>query len=470
MDKTVEEIIITETTDRSYAFPTKSVDVVVHNPFGKAGVIDQIRRYMGDYIDSDGVLHKKYEVTTYSGTQNPIVVDLDYKQLSGITNYYSSASAGSWVSAEGENDLKKPRMQTNEMEVMPQQRTSLSPQSATVRDINQRDNIEKPLETRGRHAISPHFRDFLSRTKIKEVAVMGKNVMICKETDSLLTVYQYLINNRILSLPVCSSNLKLFYGFIDIVDIVTYIAANLTAPRSNNLVQPWYAINEIANVKCGVVGNFSQRNPTMIVDANESVQNVIDDIAFDNYHRIALMEDGFIAGVASQSNLLEFFYRHNMWENMGVLSWQTVSNLKLGLRDVRSVTPDVIVMDALKLLVQYRVSALAVIDVDRNLFGNLSASDLKNIGYDMELYPKLFGTVGDFIRPQLQSAFPVTVTLSTKFRDVLALFDKKKVHRLYVTSDESAKNIVGVITPGDILKCFQSPHLAAWIDKQFSQT
>jgi len=262
--------------------------------------------------------------------------------------------------------------------------------------------------------------------------------------------------------------LKRFYGFIDIVDIVTYISSKLTAPRANNQVQPWYAINEIASVACGVVGNFSQRNSTLIMDANESIQNVIDDIAFDNYHRIALIENGFIVGVVTQSNLLEFFYKHNMWENMGSLSWQSVTNLKLGLREVCTVSPGTIVMDALKLMVQNRVSALAVVDNNKKLIGNLSASDMKNIGYDMELYTKLFGTVEDFIRPQFQTSLPVTVTPNTQFRDILALYDKKKIHRLYVT--DSTNNVIGVVTPGDVLKCFQSPHLTQWIDNQFSQT
>jgi len=258
-------------------------------------------------------------------------------------------------------------------------------------------------------------------------------------------------------------------GFIDIVDIVTYLSKNLNKPRENELIQPWYSILEIANVPCSKVANFSNRNPTLFMDYNESLQNVIDDIAFDNYHRIAIMKDNYVVGVLTQSTLLQFFYQNKLWESMGTLAIQSVESLKLGMRKVFQVTADTQVMQAFELMVKNQVSSLAVVDENNKIIGNLSASDLKIIGYDMQLYSKLFGTVRDFLHKQLSTQYPITVTSSTVFSDVLAMFDQKKVHRVFVVNED--QNLIGVITPGDILLCFQSPHLLECIEnKQKCQT
>lgn len=49
-------------------------------------------------------------------------------------------------------------------------------------------------------------------------------------------------------------------------------------------------------------------------------------------------------------------------------------------------------------MIDVKKSALAVVSENGQLVGNLSASDLKEIGYDMGLYDKLFDSVGDFLR------------------------------------------------------------------------
>jgi len=45
-----------------------------------------------------------------------------------------------------------------------------------------------------------------------------------------------------------------------------------------------------------------------------------------------------------------------------------------------------------------RVSALAVVNENGQLASNLSASDLKEVGFDLDLYVRLFDSVQDFLK------------------------------------------------------------------------
>jgi len=239
--------------------------------------------------------------------------------------------------------------------------------------------------------------------------------------------------------------------FLDIVDILTYIDANITKPsKGSDLIEPWYKIVDIAETPCSKVINFSKRNKTLMFDINDSIQKVIDNTTPANHHRVAITKDKTFISMLTQSNLLEFLFKNSMWENMGNLAWQTIRKLNLGLKKVYTVTPGTQVLQAFHQIVKKQVSALAIVDNDGHLIGNLSASDLKATGYDMELYSKIFGTVDNFIKSNVK---PVSVTPDTTFKEVLGLFHSKKVHRLWITEN---KSLVGVISPNDILECFRS--------------
>jgi len=159
---------------------------------------------------------------------------------------------------------------------------------------------------------------------------------------------------------------------------------------------------------------------------------------------------------------------------MGPLANKTVQELKLGLRHVHTVTNGTQALQAFKILIRESVSGVAIVDDDNKVIGNISASDLKLIGYDMELYSKLFGTVADFVKQKELfsnlSAIPITTAPSSTFKEILELFEKHKVHRIYVVDDTKPLPLVGVITQGDVLKCFASQDLVEWQDYQFSQT
>jgi len=329
-------------------------------------------------------------------------------------------------------------------------------------------NIEKPVECHARHAVNPAFRSVLADTKVGTVALKGSKVIVCKEDDTVVSAFQKLVEHKVLSLPVCSPNLDKFYGFLDILDIVTYVSGHISKPTGENqLVQPWYTIREIADTPCKDIMNLSKRNSTMAVDVNSSIQTVIDDIAFDNYHRIVLTQKGIATTVLTQTNILDFLFQHSKWNEMGSLSGQTVDGLQLGIRKVLTVTKGTQVLQAFKDIVKYQVSALAIVDENNKLIGNISASDIKAIGYDMGLYARIFTTVGDFLKDQLKKG-PITVTPQHKLGDVLKLFHSKSVHRLYITDSKHA--LLGVITPNDILKCFRSRHLMEKLDTQYKQT
>jgi len=139
--------------------------------------------------------------------------------------------------------------------------------------------------------------------------------------------------------------------------------------------------------------------------------------------------------------------------DIGNIAVSTVGQLRLGYRKVHSITLETKVISAFRAMIENHVSGLAVLH-DNEIVGNISASDIKELGFEFNLFSRLFVSIKEFFGENMKPL--QSVTPQTKFKDVVTLFLKNKVHRVYVVDE---KDVVGVITPSDILKCFQTkPH------------
>lgn len=132
------------------------------------------------------------------------------------------------------------------------------------------------------------------------------------------------------------------------------------------------------------------------------------------------------------------------------------------------VQPETSIKEAIKILVEHRISGLPVVDQTGKLVGVISETDLlwQETGvtppayimfldsviylenparHDKELHKALGLTVGE-----VMSGDPVTITPDQPLRKAAKIMQEKSIRRLAVT-DEAGK-VIGILTPGDIVR------------------
>lgn len=132
------------------------------------------------------------------------------------------------------------------------------------------------------------------------------------------------------------------------------------------------------------------------------------------------------------------------------------------------VQPDTPLQEAIKLLVEKKISGLPVVNEAGKLIGVLSEADLmwQETGvdtppyimfldsviylqnpaqYEKELHKALGQTVGE-----VMSEHPISITRDRPLKEAAQIMHKREVRRLPVVDE--AKSVVGIITRGDIVK------------------
>lgn len=136
--------------------------------------------------------------------------------------------------------------------------------------------------------------------------------------------------------------------------------------------------------------------------------------------------------------------------------------------EVAVVQPETPLKEAIKLLVEKRISGLPVVNDAGKLMGVLSESDLmwQETGvdtppyimfldsviylqnpaqYEKELHKALGQTVGE-----VMSDRPISITRDRPLKEAAQVMHKREVRRLPVVDEQEA--VVGIITRGDIVK------------------
>jgi len=95
-------------------------------------------------------------------------------------------------------------------------------------------------------------------------------------------------------------------------------------------------------------------------------------------HRLALFDaDGQLTNVVSQSDMVKFLYGH--MDELGRLGDATVADLGFvrGPASVVTVRPETPALDAMVLMEERSISAVAVVNENGGIIGNFSISELR---------------------------------------------------------------------------------------------
>lgn len=331
-------------------------------------------------------------------------------------------------------------------------------------------SVAKSVERNPRYTVSPYFRSLLVETRCGQLPVVH-NIVSVSRNHPLIEGFQRLFDHQILSVPVMEPGMNIIVGFLDIIDILAFLVQKL---RSFGQVAPYDALKTMRQLDfldmntCGDAMNASGRNPFVTVSPNDTLERLVALMGQRNAHRVAVVgPNGELLNFITQSALLRFICRMaevakpgpNM---LGAIVHQPISryvqptNVLCSPLNARTI-------DAFVAMIDVQKSALAVINDKNQLVGNLSASDLKECGYDFDLFSRLFDSVEDFLRKMFirkgklargerDLPKPYCVSTTTTIGQTMNMLNEYKVHRLYMVDD--AFRPIGVVTPADVLRCF----------------
>eukprot|EP01127_Copromyxa_protea_P008994 TRINITY_DN2087_c0_g1_i1.p1 TRINITY_DN2087_c0_g1~~TRINITY_DN2087_c0_g1_i1.p1 ORF type:complete len:304 (+),score=51.57 TRINITY_DN2087_c0_g1_i1:25-912(+) len=289
------------------------------------------------------------------------------------------------------------------------------------------------------------FKEHLNSVPVSSLLV--HNIIDAEETEPISFVFQRLLKNRILSVPVYSvqDGVKHYFGFADIMDVLYSYLQNKSGGHHKIV---------------GDIVNLSERNPWLTLNCEDSILRSCTVLSgtntSDSVHRCAVLssnsvgKDGFFS-ILSQSKVVQYISEH-----IGEypIAKKTVAELQMGFRDVISVDIGATVLEGLSKLAEHKISGVAVTQKGK-IVGNISASDLNDI-YKLPkgLAEVLHSPIADYFEYKRRSSpiflHPEEATLETVCQTLV----KEKIHRLYLVEGDKA---VGLITLSNIL--------ALWADK-----
>lgn len=290
-------------------------------------------------------------------------------------------------------------------------------------------------------------------------------ISVDKSTPTL-EVLKTLSKNNIQSVPVYDPEVKKFIGSIDMLDLLN-VTVFLTEAKqivdvvaSKEITWNQYIAEEnkvLADSTAGDIINASERNPWVDVYEGLPLRSLMDMFGKNvNLHRVCVSNpDGGIIGSISQSRVINF-----LADNIN--KFPEIANKKLSQWlaprfRVVSVKPSDKTLSAFELMIQKKVSGVAIIDDNFKIVGALSASDLKrslstNVFTDLHLPIALYlekATV-DFARSAPKSEHPVICTMDSTLQDILAILDKNHVHRIFVVDKD--RKPIDILSLCDIIE------------------
>eukprot|EP00736_Rhodelphis_marinus_P001844 Rmarinus@m.18864 len=297
------------------------------------------------------------------------------------------------------------------------------------------------------------------------------NVTEVRENDTIEHALKILSREGVLSVPVRASDSIDYIGFVDMLDILTFIMRMYTTGTNETPEEGWapfltdFETLEHRGVRFGIkpvsqVINESNNDPFLPVYGHGTLLQAADEVFSQGVHRAPVLdENNHMVNIISQSDIIKYLAEDI--SKLGPLQNMTVGELDLGSVPPATMSIRAQAIHGFYLMLFNKVSAIAITnDTGGEILGNLSISDLRS--FKTEHFSRLLEPVSSFImkrinlppggpRPSIEvRQHPITVSRRSTFGSVLLKCALYRLHRVWVV-DESHRP-TGVISLTDIIK------------------
>jgi len=230
-----------------------------------------------------------------------------------------------------------------------------------------------------------------------------------------------------------------YIGFIDMLDIVCHCMKDFRDSELSSdadfekLLETHHCLTKYT---CGQVAGSSGRNPYYPVDEHASLLTAIDLLLAHRSHRLPIVDStGQLTSLLSQSAIVAAIAQHI--KKFGIKD-STVGELQLGIKEVLGIKSDQKATDAFKIMHDKKILGVAVTDEKGTLVGNISASDLRQMG-ETHVVSRLLVPASTFIelipKSPDQIPGPYCVRPNATVEEVIEKIVITRSHRIYVIGE-----------------------------------
>jgi CBS domain-containing protein len=192
--------------------------------------------------------------------------------------------------------------------------------------------------------------------------------------DDLMSAFRILIEHQFQSVPVFEVSKQQFIGFLDVTDLVVHFLSVFRKMKETEMNDD-ETNNLIHNQKCGELAGLATERKFIKIVSSTPTKLIIEKFVKWNVRRLPVVNaDGGLLGHVSQFAVLEFL---QPFAYLFDCSKKTIGEYQLGYKDVYSLIEAEKVGNAFELMVQHKVSAIAILNHQKKIVGNISASDVK---------------------------------------------------------------------------------------------
>jgi len=249
--------------------------------------------------------------------------------------------------------------------------------------------------------------------------------------DTVATALQLLAENQILSAPVLDDVNNQVLGSVDVLDLASFIVSIYTEHKSSSLphlYNPQEFEKRFSEPVMNLI-NSSKRDPFCPVFSYSSIAYVISQIFKTGIHRVAVLDNNCkVVGQISQSDIIQLIYQNpRPFKN---LTSRRLIDLNLDLGPVVSVHESAFLIEALRAMLNFGISGLAVVDSNGSLVNNLSVSNFK--GITKQNFFRMEESIESLFSTRAEKFPPVTCTMETTLEEVIEKLATNRVHRIFV--------------------------------------
>jgi len=242
------------------------------------------------------------------------------------------------------------------------------------------------------------------------------------------------------------------------LDILAYIISALDEPSIASGKMGIEEVKSCTRFKKETVKDVlqvSRKNAWIMMNELDSLYETIAMFAKNNLREVAVVNaKGEFVSIITQSRLIQWLSNRSSSE-MGQFVSMTIGDFKLGYKKVHCMHQSRRVIDVFLQMNYLGISGMAIVNNDR-IIGNISISDLKDIGGNAEKFRILWTDAATFIKSREYGAkVPrlVYVLPKTTIKKAIGEFHTHNIHRVYIAEEHNVYPM-GVISCTDILNFF----------------
>jgi len=302
----------------------------------------------------------------------------------------------------------------------------------------------------------------LTQIKVERLQPRNRAIIACERSDSLPRVFQKMVENTVLSLPVLTKPGK-YCGLVDMLDIVRFVTElfqDFTNASMVTLETMFTTDARFSNAIVAEILKSPRQKPASFhtVPKGYSLFSAWEILALSGAHRVPVVDPfGQVVDLITQSMLIDF-----LWQNVEKIGRLAEKQIK----DMTTPRSNVVLqcqyssraIVGFREMVQKGIGYLAIVDDNGRLIDNLSLRDLRGIRPDVKVFYRLWSSVAEFkekVREEFAAQTPLSLLYAVESHtlyQVLEMMAVEHVHQVFVVDNTFSMKPIYAITQTDVLR------------------